>query len=88
MGSKDFNILKFETELYVAHKRGFVFRYVHLTEFEGLGEHPKIAGVEILFSDEVSLKQVSQIQDYITKTYGFEIDDTLCEDINILIVRY
>jgi hypothetical protein len=85
---KDVKILEFETELYVAHKQGYIFRYVHTTELDTLSSKEKILGVEILFSDVVTPKQVSKIQTYILKNYGFEVDDTLCDDVNILIVRY
>ena len=47
-----------------------------------------ITGVEILFSDSVTQVQLAQIQAYILDMYGFETDDTLCMDVNILIVWY
>lgn len=85
---QDFKIFNFEKELYVAHRRGYIFRYVHTTELDDLTSKEKISGVEILFSDVVSPKQISEIQSYILIKYGFELDDTLCDDVNILIVRY
>ena len=86
--SKDAKIQKFETELYMAHRQGFIFRYIHTKEIDVLSSRTKVVGVEILFSDVVTPKQVSQIQTYILNTYGFDVDDTLSEDINILLVRY
>lgn len=84
----DGKITNFLNELYVAHKRGYIFAYVQTTESNTISSKPNIVGVEILFSDQVSLKQISKIQSYILTKYGFEVDDTLCDDVSILIVRY
>ena len=81
-------ILEFEKELYVAHRRGFIFRFVHLEEISNLSNKKLITGVEILFSDLVTQVQIAKIQSHILTKYGFETDDTLCRDINILIVCY
>lgn len=85
---KDNKICNFLNELYVAQRRGYIFTYVPTTEPSNLNLKPDVVGVEILFSDRVSLRQISKIQTYILSKYGFEVDDTLCDDVNILIVRY
>lgn len=86
--TKEFKISNFERELYVAHRSGYIFRFVHTKEIDVLSSRAKIVGVEILFSDIVTPTQVSKIQTYILNSYGFDVDDTLCDDVNILIVRY
>jgi hypothetical protein len=86
--SKTAKMCKFETELYVAHRRGYIFRFVYIKEMNTLSFRPDVVGVEILFSDAVTPKQISEIQSYILTRYGFDVDDTLCDDVNILIVRY
>lgn len=86
--TKDSKIVSFETELYVAHRRGYIFRYVYTKEIDILSSKAKIVGVEILFSHVVTPKQISKIQAYILRNYGFDVDDTLTDDVGILIVRY
>lgn len=86
--NKEKKILRFEKELYTAHKKGFIFRFVPLEEVDSLSGTKTCCGTEILFSNLVTQEQISKIQAYILTVYGFELDDTLCEDINILIVRY
>jgi hypothetical protein len=89
---KDIDILKFEKELYVAHKRGYIFRYTHTSEFSYLGDYSKIVGVEILFSDEVSTEQIEKIKHYIEKQYLFKVDMSTYMEVNnavkIIVVRY
>lgn len=86
--TRESKILEFEKELYVAHRQGFIYRFVHLEELNNLNNKKMITGVEILFSDVVSQEQLAKIQAYILTKYGFETDDTLCMDVNILIVCY
>jgi hypothetical protein len=88
LSTRESRICEFEKELYVSHKRGFIFRYVNLEETNQLNGSRMITGVEILFSDSVTQVQLSKIQAYILSNYGFETDDTLCMDVNILIVWY
>lgn len=88
VATKDSKIINFERELYVAHRSGYIFRFVHTKETDVLSSRAKIVGVEILFSDVVTPKQVAKIQTHILNNYGFDVDDTLCDDVNILIVRY
>jgi len=89
---KDTDIRSLEKELYVAHKRGYVFRYIHLTELNALYDYSKIVGIEILFSDTVTDDQISGIKNYIEKRYGMIVDTTTYMNPNetpkIVIVRY
>lgn len=89
---KDINILSLEKELYVAHKRGFVFRYTHLSELNSFYDYSKNIGIEILFSDAVTDEQIKKIKTYIERTYGFYVDATTYMNPNetpkIIIVRY
>lgn len=81
-----------ERELYVAHKRGFIFRYTHISELSSFGDVSKIVGVEILFSDQVSVKNINEIKQYIESRYDFDVDNTTYMDpvkpVKIVVVRY
>jgi hypothetical protein len=91
-GSKEKSVEKLEKELYVAHKRGYIFRCTHISEMHGFGDSSKIVGVEILFSDDVSVEAIRKIKTYIEKTYDFDVDNTTYMDVTnsvkIIIVRY
>lgn len=81
-----------EKELYVAHKRGYIFRYTHVSEFCGIGDVSKIVGIEILFSDNVSISAINEIKKYIESKYDFDVDNTTYMDpikpVKIVVVRY
>ena len=81
-----------ERELYVAHKRGYIFRYTPISEMQGLSDASKIVGVEILFSDEVSVNAINEIKNYIESKYDFDVDNTTYMDpvkpVKIVVVRY
>jgi hypothetical protein len=56
------------------------------------GDSSEIVGVEILFSDDVSVESIKRIKTYIEKTYDFDVDNTTYMDLSnavkIIIVRY
>lgn len=89
---KEIDVLKFEKELYVAHKRGYIFRYTHTSEFSYLGDYSKIVGVEVMFSDDVTSEQIEKIKHYIEKHYLFKVDTNTYMNANsptkIMMVRY
>lgn len=89
---KEIEVLKFEKELYVSHKRGYIFRYTHTSEYSYIGDYSKIVGVEILFSDDVTMAQIEKIKHYIEKQYMFRVDTNTYMDVNnatkIMVVRY
>ena len=91
-GSKEEKILELEKQLYVAHKLGHIFRYTHITSYCDLGDFSKSVGVEILFSDEVSLRKIKEIKNYIENKYKFYVDDLTYIDpsskVKIITVRY
>lgn len=90
--SKEKCVDKLEKELYVAHKRGYIFRCTHISELTGLGDSSKIVGMEILFSDNVSYESIHKIKLYIEKTYSFNVDNKTYMDplgtVKIVVVRY
>lgn len=90
--SKEVEILALEKELYVAHKRGYIFRFTHMTELSPYGDYSKVIGVEIMFADDVSTEQIAKIKAYIETRYKFYVDDksymTPFEPTKIITVRY
>lgn len=90
--SKEKSIEKLEKELYVAHKRGYIFRCTHISEMSGFCDSITIVGVEILFSDDVTAESIQKIKKYIEKQYDFDVDNTTYMDatnaVKIIIVRY
>lgn len=88
---KEQSIERLEKELYVAHKNGFIFRSTHMYETTFADSH-KIVGIEILFSDDVTVEKISKIKRYIESKYKFYVDDTTYMDpvkpTKIIIVRY
>lgn len=90
--SKEKSVQRLEKELYVAHKRGYIFRCTHISEPSVLGDTSKIVGVEILFSDDVSYESIDKIKLYIEQTYDFDVDNRTYMDplgtVKIVVVRY
>lgn len=89
---KDKFIEELERELYVAHKRGYIFRYTHVSEPSNFADDTHIVGVEIMFSDNVSVRAISDIKKYIEFKYDFVVDNTTYMDpikpVKIIVVRY
>lgn len=89
---KQKSIEELDRELYVAHKRGYIFRYTPISELSGIGDICKNVGVEILFSDQVSVSKIEQIKAYIELKYDFYVDNTTYMDpvkpVKIVVVRY
>jgi hypothetical protein len=89
---REAEILALEKELYVAHKRGYIFRFTHITELAPYGDYSKAVGVEIMFSDNVSTEQIAKIKAYIETRYKFYVDDKTymnpLEPTKIITVRY
>lgn len=85
------SIKKFEGELYQALERGYIFRFDHLKRPKMPSAIPQIVGVEILFSDIVTDKQIKSIKEYIEYTYKFVVNDTFLEvgkTPKIMLVEY
>lgn len=82
---------KLMNELRRAKNAGHILYITDITEVKIPGGDSEICGVEIIFDDNITDKQVCKLRDYIQAVYKFKVDTSLVEKNQIpkiLIVEY
>lgn len=84
-------IKKLLVELNRSKKEGYIVFITDITDIKIPGGCVEIIGVEIIFTDKITDKQVCKIRKYIENSYKFKVDTSLMElgrIPRILIVMY
>lgn len=67
-------IRRFESELHVAQKQGFIANLTHVKKPRMASAIPEVVGVEIFFSDQVTDETLERLKKYIEQEYKFAFD--------------
>lgn len=72
-------IKKLLGELNCAKKQGHIVFITDITDIKVPGGSSEVIGVEIIFTDKITDKQVCKIRTYIEMNYKFSVDTSLME---------